>query len=224
MRGKLIVFEGIDSSGKATQCELLIEELKARGFEAEGLTYPRYSEHFGSLVGKYLAGEFGSLEEVPEEFAVLLYSIDRYQQKKEIEKKLAEGKILVSNRYSFSNVAFHSAKFSDKKQQKAFAKWITAVESRMPRADRVFFLDVPVSIAYSKMGAVDRKNDYRRGKDRDLHESSIALQERARSIYLELAHKNKNWIVINCASNSALKPKEEIAREILEEAEKFLQN
>ena len=222
MKGKLIVFEGIDSSGKATQQKLLIESLKAMGFEVEALDFPRYSKFFGSLVGRYLSGEFGSMEELSEEFCALLYSLDRYQIKKEIEQKLVQGKVLVANRYVFSNIAHQSAKFHNPKEQKKFLRWIECVESRMPKADLVFLLDLPVPLAVSLMKENDRQKAYRHGKERDIHENNELYLQRVRELYLQLAHKNKDWILVNCASNSALNPKEEIAKEILEEAKSVL--
>ncbi len=222
MRGKLVVFEGIDSSGKATQQRFLIDSLRAKGLEVEALDFPRYSEFFGSLVGRYLAGEFGKINDLPVEFTALLYSIDRYQLKKQIEQKLAEGTILVANRYVFSNIAFQSEKFHEEKEKKDFWQWLECVESRMPKADLVFLLDLPVSTAVSLMRGKDREKSYRGGKERDLHESNYAFLERVRKNYLLLANEKKNWVIIDSVSNGALRQKEEIAKEVLEETRKCL--
>jgi len=222
MRGKLIVFEGIDSSGKATQQGMLIESLKQKGFSVEALDFPRYSEFFGSLVGRYLAGEFGAIDEVPAEFASLIYSIDRYQLKKEIEQKLSAGTILVANRYVFSNIAFQSEKFRSLKEKKEFMEWLSIVESRMPEADIVFFLDIPVKTAVSLMAGKDRLKSYRNGKERDMHESDDAYLERVRENYLSLAQKHTNWKVTGCVEKDCLKNREEIAKEVLALASRFL--
>ncbi len=222
MNGKLIVFEGTDASGKATQQHLLIEALQARGFKAEALDFPRYSKFFGSLVGRYLNGEFGLMKELSEEFCALLYSLDRYQMKKEIEQKLASGTILVSNRYVFSNIAFQTAKFHDAKEKAKFQKWIETVESRMPKPGLVFLLDLPIQSTVSLMAGEDRQKDYRGGKERDIHESNEAYLERVRQNFLKLAKRNKNWRVINCEGKKGILPKQEIASLVLKETEKIL--
>ncbi len=218
MAGKLIVFEGIDSSGKATQQKLLIESLLAKGLDVEALDFPRYSLFFGSLVGRYLAGEFGEIDKLAPEFSSLLYSLDRYQIKNEIAQKLSEGKVLVANRFVFSNIAFQSAKFHSSKEKKKFLAWIECVESRMPAPALVFFLDMPVHFAVSLMAGADRQKDYRNGKERDLHENDSAYLERVRANYLSLAKNYKNWEIISCVSSGCIKQKEEIAKEVLKKA------
>lgn len=215
MKGKIIVLEGTDSSGKATQSQLLLGFLQKKGIDAELYSFPRYKEFFGSLVGKYLAGDFGSKESLPPEFCALLYSLDRYQIKKEIEEKLAEGKILVMDRYIFANIAHQAAKFSDAKEQENFLCWIECLESRMPEADAVVFLNMPTAAAQKLMLGKDREKAYRKGVQKDLHESDSDYLERTRRVYELLAKKN-NWIVVDCAENGFVKTKEEIHMGIIE--------
>jgi dTMP kinase len=113
----LILIEGTDSSGKSTQSALLMKELQAMGKDVEKVKFPAYDTPFGEMVARYLRGEFGKLNEVPPEVASLLYTIDRYQFKDALFKKLGEGKILVTDRYLQSNIAYQGAKFSGEEKR-----------------------------------------------------------------------------------------------------------
>jgi len=221
MKGKIIVFEGADSSGKTTQLRLFCEHLEKEKIVFEVLKFPRYNEFFGSLVGRHLIGEFGKVSELSPEFCALLYSIDRYQIKKEICEKLASGKILVMDRYVQSNMAHQAAKFSNEKEQEEFLEWIESLESRMPKADMVVFLNMPTETAQKLMSGKDRKSDYRKGSEKDQHETNPEYLERARSVFKLLAEKY-NWIVIECVRNNKIRAKQEIQNEIREKLKQML--
>ncbi|MEW6295260.1 MAG: dTMP kinase [Candidatus Diapherotrites archaeon] len=222
MKGRIVVFEGVDASGKATQAKLFFERIKKAGKKAELSSFPRYNEFFGSLVGRYLAGEFGSKEELPPEFCSLLYSLDRYHAKKEIQEKLKKGTILVFDRYFTANYGFQPAKFKGKKQREEFFQWMKALESRMPQPDLVFFLDVLPQISRKLMKGKDREKAYRKGRKKDIYESDIAYQNKVRAMFLHLCRKEKNWSRINCVRGNKLKSREEIHSEVWKKAQKIL--
>ncbi|MBU0636162.1 hypothetical protein KKE06_04005, partial [Candidatus Micrarchaeota archaeon] len=215
-RGKLIAIEGTDSSGKATQAKLLVERLQRRGFAVELVNLPRYHEFFGGLVGRYLAGEFGSKEELPPEFAALLYSLDRYHLKKELEHKLDLGITFVFDRYTASNLAHQAAKYKNKKEQERFVKWINFVEGRLPKPSATIFFNLPEEAAQKLMNGKDRKEEYRKGKTKDIHEADIEYLKRTRIIYKRLARKQK-WVWIDVAFKDGkewvVRSKEEISEE-----------
>lgn len=190
MRGKIIVFDGLDASGKKTQAELLQQRLIKQGFSAEIFHFPQYEEFFGSLVAKYLNGDFGKKEALSKEFVALLYAIDRYSIKKKIEHHLSQGKAIIMDRYSESNFAFQSASFEGK-EKKEFIEWIKKTESRLPHSDIVFFLDMPREAAEQLMQSRDR--------EKDQHEKDSIFLDRVRKTYLELSKSEKNWHVIPCA-------------------------
>ncbi len=169
VRGKLIVIEGISSAGKKTQAELLLARLKSEGIKAELMHFPTYEKTlFGSLVGKYLAGEFGAKEEIIE-VACLLYALDRYQFKKQIEEKLANNVFLVLDRYSQSNMGFQGAFFKGAEFNKMI-DWIECVESRLPKADAVVFLDTPRKITEKLIEKREKKNVFvKENNGRDIH-------------------------------------------------------
>src|ERR1700732_4651830 len=107
-RGKLIALEGIDGSGKRTQLELLSRALDARGFATVRISFPRYESFFGKLVGRFLNGDFGSVNQVDPHLSAMLYAGDRFEAKDELESALAAGKIVLADRYIGSNLAHQS--------------------------------------------------------------------------------------------------------------------
>lgn len=212
MAGKLFVIEGADATGKHTQAELLVENLEKRGLDVVSVSFPRYGAFFGKLVKKYLSGGFGSLEEVPPEFAALLYSLDRYDARAEIEMHLSNGKVVVCDRYVASNVAHQAAKFSGEEQQ-GFIEWVSSVESRLPKPALTIFLDLPVSVSLKLMQSRER--------EKDLHELDPDYLEATRRVYLLLSGQ-KNWFRVDCREGEGIKPKEEIARLVWEKVLEFL--
>ncbi|MDO8537539.1 MAG: hypothetical protein Q7S21_01515, partial [archaeon] len=146
---------------------------------------------------KYLKGEFGKKEDLPKELISLLYAVDRYSIKFEIEKLLNEGKVVVMDRYSESNFAFHSTHFHGKEKEE-FLKWLKIVESRLPHSDAVFFLDMPREAAEQLMLKKGERN-YMGSKEKDQHEKDSVFLDNVRKTYLELAKTEKNWQVISCA-------------------------
>ncbi|MDP2973453.1 MAG: dTMP kinase [Candidatus Diapherotrites archaeon] len=194
MKGKLVVIEGADASGKKTQSRLLVESLRSAGKSVELVSFPRYNEFFGGLIKEYLQGKFGSKEQLPVEFVSLLYSLDRFQAKPMLEKWLAEGKIVVCDRFSASNIAHQAAKLSGARQ-KQFIRWLSNVESELPKPDLTIYLDVPVEFSQSLM--------QKEGRKKDLHESDAAYLEKARVVYLQLA-RQQNWVKIDCVKNRQL--------------------
>src|SRR5579864_9040131 len=98
-RGKFIVFEGIDGSGKRTQMEMLARALGSQGIEFVQMSFPRYDGFFGKMVGQFLNGDFGPLEAVDPHFSALLYAGDRFESQPKMDAALASGKTLLADRY-----------------------------------------------------------------------------------------------------------------------------
>lgn len=197
-RGKLIVLEGIDGSGKRTQIEMLSRALETNGIAHARLSFPRYDRFFGKLVARYLNGEFGQLAEVDPHFSALLYAGDRLESKPEMEAALAEGKILIADRYIGSNLAHQGARVSAPKRSE-FLAWLKQLEYNLyglPQEDLVIYLRVPVSEAHRLIG---RKavRQYTKRK-RDLQESNLAHLRQASALYDKLA-RQPNWAAVDCA-------------------------
>src|SRR6185437_13686142 len=141
-RGKLIVIEGIDGSGKRTQTERLGSALGARGIPFSRFSFPRYESFFGQLVAKFLNGDFGPLEAVDPHFSALLYAGDRFEVTQEMKETLAAGKNILTDRYVPSNLAHQAARIAPERRDR-FMDWLRQLEYgiyQLPAEDLVVYL------------------------------------------------------------------------------------
>jgi len=215
-RGKFIVFEGIDGSGKRTQLELLAKSLSKRGVPFTQVSFPRYDGFFGKLVGQFLNGDFGSLEAVDPHFSALLYAGDRFESKHGIESSLAEGKAVLSDRYIGSNVAHQGARISAARRGE-FLEWLSQLEYGiygLPREDLVFYLRLPVAEAHRLIGEKTGR-EYTTLR-RDLQEADTSHLAEAAKVYEDLA-RQPNWVTVECmdSASGALRAPGEIHKDIL---------
>jgi dTMP kinase len=215
-RGKFIVLEGIDGSGKRTQLDLLARAFAGRGIAFSQISFPNYGGFFGKLVARFLNGEFGPLEAVDPHFSALLYAGDRLESKPAIEAALASGQNVLADRYVGSNLAHQGARVPREKREE-FLAWLRELEYRvyaLPAEDLVIYLRLPVAEAH-RLVAEKGARGYTNHKH-DLQEADLAHLEAASRVYDELAQQ-KNWVRIECfdASAGALRSPEAIHREIL---------
>ncbi|MGA8220970.1 MAG: hypothetical protein WB780_04890 [Candidatus Acidiferrales bacterium] len=215
-RGKFIALEGIDGSGKRTQLEMLARALEARKIAFTQLSFPRYDGFFGKMVASFLNGEFGPLHAVDAHFSALLYAGDRLEAKPGMEANLAEGQILLADRYIGSNLAHQSARVPAEKRAE-FLQWLKRLEYEiyaLPAEDLVIYLRVPAAEAHRLVGQKGAR-DYTKLR-RDLLEADIAHLEAASEVYDELA-RQPNWARIECFDGAAhvLRAPEEIHKEIV---------
>lgn len=216
-KGKLIVIDGADGSGKKTQADLLIKKLKHEKRKVILFDFPQYDKFFGKLVKRYLSGEFGGLNEVDAHLASVLYAADRWQAKDEINKYLEKGYIVISNRYAESNMAHQSAKISSSKKRREFLKWLDEMEFKnfvIPRANLVIYLDVPVEIG--------QKLVEHRGNKKDIHEVDTDYLKRTQNQYRKLCDTNRHWYKISCTQNNQIFSREEIADKVWEIVTKII--
>src|SRR3989344_8794901 len=128
MTSKLIVIDGMDSSGKATQTELLINSLNQNNVQTEKADFPQYNNPSSIFVQKYLNGEFGEANEVNPYTASLFYALDRYAAVKQLKEWLHQNKTIIANRYTPANQAYQGAKIKDKSKREEFLKWLDNIE------------------------------------------------------------------------------------------------
>src|SRR5580704_429787 len=143
--GKLIAVEGIDGSGKRTQVELLTLTLKARGHAVFSTGFPQYDSWFGKMVGKFLNGELGTLENVEPHFTSMLYAGDRFEAKFKLETALDRGQIVLVYRYIVSNLSHQTARVSSAERSE-FLEWIEHLEYEiyvLPRENFILNLRGP---------------------------------------------------------------------------------
>jgi len=215
-KGKLIVIDGGDGSGKTTQAELLVSYFKAKKIPVKYMDFPQYYHSFhGKTVAKFLRGEFGKIDEVSPYLSSLAYALDRASVKQEMDDYLSRGGVIVANRYATSNMAHQSAKFTNEKDRKEYLKWIYELEykiHRIPKEDMVIYLHVPWKVGFS-LSLQKGVRKYLKGKD-DIAEKDLKHRMETEKMYLLLAKKYKHWKVIDCMKNNQLLSKEEIHNQI----------
>lgn len=215
-KGKLIVIDGGDGSGKTTQSELLVSYLKAQKVPVKAFDFPQYYTSFhGKIVGRFLAGEFGKLDEISPYLASLAYALDRASAKDEMDLWLSHGGVIVCNRYATSNMAHQGARLPEDKRAE-FLEWIDELEykvHKIPRENIVIYLHVSWEVATE---LTKKKGDRAYLGDRkDILESDQDHRQEAERMYISLAKKRKNWVIIECVENGTIVSKEAIHQKIL---------
>lgn len=210
----LIVLEGLDGAGKSTQVKLLKEFLVNKGVNLRYLHFPRYDAPlYGDLIGKYLRGDFGSIEQVHPQIVALLFALDRMDAAATIKEWLAAGDCVLLDRYVYSNIAYQCAKMATQEQfgsgpqreelAEELRKWIFDTEYKkygIPKPDLNLFLDVPISFVDSKLKESrqsDDDRDYLNGKE-DIHEADIKFQISVRDFYLKQTQEDKDFVRVHC--------------------------
>jgi len=204
---KLFVIEGVDGAGKSTQIKLLRDFFSLKGYNCEYLHFPRTdAPYFGELVARFLRGEFGSLNEVNPYLVAMLYAGDRKDAASLINKWLGEGKVVLLDRYTYSNIAYQCAKLNSVDEQDKLMNWILSLEFThfsIPRPDLNIFLDVPQHFTEKKLSGSRTGEDrsYLNGT-RDIHEENIDFQSKVRDIYLRVAKMDELLEVVDCSNEN----------------------
>ncbi len=214
MEGKLIVIEGLDGSGKATQSEKLLDYLIKRGENAVKITFPDYDSPASQPVTMYLNGEFGSKpDDVNAYAASAFYAVDRVASYlKSWKADYNQGKTVLCDRYATSNIIYQMSKI-DKSRWDEFIDWQYDFEYGklgLPSPAKVVYLDVEPSISQRLM-----LNRY--GGDeskKDLHEKNVEFLLNCRKSALYAAEK-LGWSVVQCCENGKMKSIDSIFNEIL---------
>lgn len=216
-KGKLIVIEGTDCSGKQTQCDKLIENLEKSGIKAISFSFPNYDSPTGKIIGDAYLGKNGNsyfiegTENVNPKISSLYYAADRVYHKDIIIKYLEEGYVVILNRYVESNMAFQGGKIKDIKQRNMMYEWLDNLEYvllDMPRPDMVIFLYLPyeyVCLLKEKRGQIANTN----------------ILRMAEIAYIELASIYE-YKKINCLLNNDLRSIDDISEEIFLKVNTFL--
>lgn len=221
MRGKLIVFEGTDGSGKATQTRLMARRLAAEGVPFQEIDFPRYGNPFAEPARLYLAGALGDRpEDVSACAASVLFAVDRYASYKEDWGRSYEaGQVILANRYVTSNAVHQASKLPEGERQ-AFLDWLFDLEyGRMglPAPDLVLYLDLPTEVSEKML----RHREQATATAADIHEQDGAYLRRCREGAREIA-RDLGWSVIDCAAGDAPRTMEDIRREVLSRVEPLL--
>lgn len=221
MKGRLIVFEGTDGSGKATQSRLLCEHLRRDGVYLKNITFPRYGKPSAAMVQEYLDGNLGKTAgDVNAYAASMFYAMDRYASYKQDWGDFYEaGGLIIADRYTTSN-AVHQASKLPEGERKAYLDWLFHTEYQLlglPAPDLVVYLDMPTEITERMM----RKREADTNTHADIHEQDAAYlracRENARSIVRECG-----WTHILCAQGDQPRTPEDIHAQVYGLVQKLL--
>ena len=212
-----IVFEGIDNSGKSTQCRLLLERLEKEGYEAKMIDFPQYGKKSAALIEEYLSGKYGSASEVSPYVASIFYACDRYDASFKIRQWLKEGKIVIADRYVGSNIGHQGGKIKNKDERLKFIRWVYDLEYnifKIPKPDITFILKVSPELSVELAS---------RKKESDIHERDLTHLRDAFNSYIEAAKIfPQDFVIIECLKENKFLPKEEIHKKIWEFVKKLL--
>lgn len=210
-----LAIEGIDGSGKGTQAGRLCQRLKEAGKSVALFSFPRYSETlFGKLVGEFLNGKYGTLEQVHPQLVSLLFAGDRFESRGLIQKALETNDVVVCDRYVPSNVA-HQASKRTGSERTELTRRILQIEYDifgLPRPDLVLLLDMPADKA-QELVAKKAARAYTT-QVADIQEADKNYLVGVRDVYLELARSEPNWQLVSGCQNQSLRTLDEISAEI----------
>lgn len=204
--GLFIVIEGSDGSGKGTQFKLLAERLKVEGYDVATYDFPQYENESSHFVKEYLNGSYGSAEALGPYTPSLFFALDRFSAAENIAADLAAGKVVLSNRFTGSNMAHQGTKFKSEEERTMFFKWLDQLEYGMlqiPKPNQNIVLLVPAETAQQ---LVDKKGRRTYTENtRDIHEADLNHLQRAVEVYQQLCKTfPDNFSPIDCTKNGEL--------------------
>lgn len=214
MKGKLIVIEGLDGSGKATQAKLLAQTLAENGERVKKITFPDYESDSSALVRMYLHGEFGSRPgDVNAYAASAFYAVDRFASyKKDWGEVYQSGGLIIADRYATSN-GIHQCSKLDESEWDEYLKWLDDFEYKklgIPAPDIVIYLKADTDISQKLMSG-------RYGGDeskKDIHEGDLEYLKRSQKAAAYCAQK-LGWKTVECVQDGKMRTIEDIHNEIM---------
>ena len=214
MSGKVIVLEGLDGSGKATQAEYLAKAMTKKGKDVMQVSFPDYESNSSALVKMYLGGEFGAdPADVNAYAASSFFAVDRYASyKKNWGQFYEQGGMIICDRYTTSNAVHQCAKMPED-QWDGFLDWLFHYEYEklgLPAPDEVIYLRTSPEAGQQLMAERYEGEDSRK----DIHENNVDYQALSRKA-ADYCAKKLGWKVIECIRNGQIRSVEEIHHEIM---------
>ena len=209
-KGKFIVIDGTDGTGKTTQTKLLIKRLEKSGRKVKFEDFPQYGKKSAGPVEDYLNGLYGDAKELGAYVPSVFYAVDRFAAAKRIRQHLKEGFIVVSNRYVTANMAHQGGKISNQAARDKYFKWLFELEYnffKIPKPDLQIILHLPADISehlLKKRGP----RFYIGSKRLDLHEKDVNHLRAAEKTYLQIAKKYKYPLIEGYVNNQLLTPEQ----------------
>ncbi len=220
-KGKLIVIDGLDGSGKSTQLDIAVNRLIQSGSVVNSISFPDYNSPSSALVKMYLDGEFsGNPDDINAYAASSFYAVDRYASfMKYWKNNYNAGEVILAARYVSSN-AIHQMVKLDEKQYDEYLQWLYDYEHEklgLPYADKVIFLDMPIGISQKLLSKRYNGDESRK----DIHEAHVSYLASCRKSALYAANK-LGWTVIECSDGKNPLSMEIISEKIMEEISKVI--
>ena len=220
-RGKLIVLEGIDGSGKSSQYRRLCERMEKDGIAYNHIVFPQYEKESSALIRMYLNGEFGSKpSDVSAYAASSFFAVDRYASyRSDWEQQYKSGALILSDRYTTSNAVHQGSKLK-RDELPAFFDWLADFEYEklgLPRPDLVLYLDVDIETSLRRM----KKRQQNTCTNADIHEKDVAYL-RACLETANVACEHFGWTRIPFLHNGDERDVEEKNDEIYDIVRSFL--
>jgi dTMP kinase len=217
MKGKLIVIEGTDSSGKETQSKLLYQYLLNKGIPCRIVHFPNYDSPSSSLVKMYLAGEFGTeADSVSPYVASIFYAGDRYASwKTDWMPFYEQGGVIIVDRYVMSNLIHQASKLNTTEEKNGFRDWLYDLEFQifsLPKPDMTIFLHVDIDLTFALME--ERLNKITSEEKKDIHEKNYNYMKRSYETACYFS-KEEKWEIVDCMLEGEMKPIDVIHGEII---------
>lgn len=216
-KGRLVVIDGTDGSGKATQSKLLHNYLKNHKISYGYFDFPQYQgSFFGRFIGKFLRGELGDPGTLNAYLISLPYALDRWQANARIRLALQRKKLVICNRYASSNMAYQISRADSKHRYNLF-RWLKTLEYKefgIPKEDLVIFLYVPFSFAQRLLVQKELRS-YLKGARKDIVEQDLNLLKKVDQTYLWLLKQSPNWVRVDCVEKNRLLSKQAIHEKVV---------
>ena len=221
MKGKLIIIDGTDGSGKTTQTNMLYQRLYKEDLSVRKFKFPDYDSDSSALVKMYLAGELGAACEVNPYAAAAFYAVDRYASfKTKWGDFYLSGGVIIADRYTTSNMIHQTGKFNEEREKESFLMWLEDFEFQLfelPRPDGVIFLDMPPGISTDLL----EKRQKETGICLDVHEKDPRHYNEAYVTACEIACRY-GWHRVRCTEKDRVREINEIHDEIYHIVKKIL--
>ena len=220
--GKLIVFEGIDGSGKSTQIDKLCGWLSENRRSFMRLRFPRYAEPSSALIRMYLGGEFGDDPDAVNAYAASsFFAVDRFASYiQDWRGHYEDGAFILADRYTTSNAIHQGAKLPPEHRGRFFS-WLYEYEHTLmglPAPDMVLYLDIEAKDAAKRLQR--RQNET--GTTGDIHEKDLAFLDLC-ALSGKQAAEFYGWQKIACFAQNRERTEDEIHKEVFDLVMKAMQ-
>ena len=227
-KGKLIVIDGTDGSGKATQVALLTEHLKKEGHKVKIVDFPEYYKNFfGAFIGHCLSEQYYNFLNVHPKIVSVIFAADRWESSEEMREWLKKGYVVIANRYVSAKQIHQGGKIKSAKKRNDFLKWLNEMEYDVfgiPKPNLTLYLSLPTKIVLELLdnrGSSKMQREYLK-RAKDVHEADVNFLINSRKSALKLEKEVPNFIKIECSEKGKILSREKIHEMVYEKVKKTI--